>query len=262
MNGEMSTTKGVIWEENVLTEPKKKLENNGESGVCGIITGINEELEKKILNDTTKISGIYKIINKVNGKYYVGSSCDILTDSWSGRWFQHKYLLMKNKHHNIKLQRSWNKYGENNFQFLIIEKLPIESLLKVEQIYLDKAKLEMKNCYNVSFDAYCPTRGRKLSMKTRKRMSESKMGIGNSFYGKTHTSITRQLISKNTVLNTTRDKLHPNYNHNIYKFKNKISNEIFEGTKKEMIDYCKNRNIHQLFTQKRKSSSNWILLER
>lgn len=34
--------------------------------------------EKRPETDITKISGIYKIINKINGKYYVGSSDNIL----------------------------------------------------------------------------------------------------------------------------------------------------------------------------------------
>jgi hypothetical protein len=46
-----------------------------------------------------KISGIYKIINKINNKYYVGSS----------------------KHINPHLQNAWNKYGQNNFDFVITE---------------------------------------------------------------------------------------------------------------------------------------------
>ena len=76
MNGEMSTTKDVIWEEKNLIEPKMKFENSGELDVCDIITDIRESNENVPSIDTIKtkkkISGIYKIINKVNGKYYVG----------------------------------------------------------------------------------------------------------------------------------------------------------------------------------------------
>jgi len=66
------------------------------------------------MNDTLSIkkSGIYKIINKVNGKYYIGSSNDI-----KGRWSEHKNDLKANRHDNDYLQKSWNKYGEENFEF-------------------------------------------------------------------------------------------------------------------------------------------------
>ena len=43
--------------------------------------------------------GVYKIINLQTNKIYVGSSVDI-----EGRWKQHKKLLLKNKHHSIRLQ--------------------------------------------------------------------------------------------------------------------------------------------------------------
>ena len=46
-----------------------------------------------------KISGIYKIINKTNGKYYVGSSVDVFR-----RWNSHLNHLIKNKHNNTHLQ--------------------------------------------------------------------------------------------------------------------------------------------------------------
>ena len=51
--------------------------------------------------------GIYKIINKVNGKYYVGSSLNI-----NKRWSVHKSALSKNKHHNDHLQNAWNKVDD------------------------------------------------------------------------------------------------------------------------------------------------------
>lgn len=81
------------------------------------------------------LSGIYKIENKVNNKVYIGSSKNINT-----RWGQHKNMLNNNKHHSIKLQRAWNKYGEANFIFEVIEECDIEKLLYLEQFYIDKYK--------------------------------------------------------------------------------------------------------------------------
>ena len=57
-----------------------------------------EIVQKDIINDTNKdstknqcrnigvVSGIYKIINKVNGKYYVGNSKNIYTSSNGTSW--------------------------------------------------------------------------------------------------------------------------------------------------------------------------------
>ena len=76
--------------------------------------------------------GIYRIKNKINEKCYYGSSIDI-----DKRWNRHINDLIKNKHHNFHLQNAWNKYGENNFKFEIIEECDLENLHYTEQKYLD-----------------------------------------------------------------------------------------------------------------------------
>jgi len=78
-------------------------------------------------------SGIYVIKNLSNSKVYVGSSKNLET-----RWKIHKLRLTKNKHENQYLQNSWNKYGENCFQFELIEEVVIQELLhKVEKMWID-----------------------------------------------------------------------------------------------------------------------------
>ena len=99
-----------------------------------------------------KISGIYKIENTTNGRYYIGSSKDILGD----RWPKHKAMLRHNRHHNQHLQRAWNKYGESCFRFLIVETLQDASdtqLLTLEQGYLDGVKTNPSSVYNLNFEA-------------------------------------------------------------------------------------------------------------
>ena len=75
--------------------------------------------------------GIYKIVNKINGDFYVGSSKNI-----NKRWGQHLMKLKNNKHQNMILQRSWEKYGEDNFNFEIVENCSVENLLEIENVYL------------------------------------------------------------------------------------------------------------------------------
>lgn len=62
--------------------------------------------------------GIYKITNIKNNKVYIGS-----TDNMERRILQHKNELNNNKHHSYKLQMDWNKYGENNFTFDLLEEI-------------------------------------------------------------------------------------------------------------------------------------------
>ena len=95
-----------------------------------------------------KIHGIYSISNKINGKSYIGSSCDIIR-----RWRHHKQNLNKGIHHCIYLQRAWNKYGKNNFVFHIEAKCTKDNLISLEQSFLDKAKLNRKQYYNSTYHA-------------------------------------------------------------------------------------------------------------
>lgn len=60
--------------------------------------------------------GIYSIKNKVNGKIYIGQSTDIID-----RLRHHLSELRHNRHSNSYLQRSFNKYGEENFEFDVVE---------------------------------------------------------------------------------------------------------------------------------------------
>lgn len=76
--------------------------------------------------------GVYRIKNKINEKCYYGSSKYI-----EKRWQRHKNELRKNKHINDLLQRAWNKYGEDNFIFEIVEECNVNNLLEIEQKYLD-----------------------------------------------------------------------------------------------------------------------------
>lgn len=151
MNMEMSITKENIWEEKNLTEREKNCFNNNAIELKNIITDTKNDLTKKVCVDIGKISGIYKIINKINGLYLVGSSKNL--NGRDCRWKQHKKDARKNKHCNPKFQNAWNKYGENCFEFVIVEKVePIEKLLlETEQKYLDIAKMEKDKCYNLCF---------------------------------------------------------------------------------------------------------------
>ena len=87
------------------------------------------------------MEGIYKIINKINGKYYLGS-----TKNFRKRKLRHLNELRKGVHHNIHLQRAFVKYGEENFKFILIEKCT--DIIDIEQGYLDT--LDYTKCYNIS----------------------------------------------------------------------------------------------------------------
>lgn len=78
---------------------------------------------------------IYKITNKITNQNYVGQTIDI-----NRRKRTHFNTLRSNTHDNPKLQASWNKYGEENFEFesweFQIDNL--EQLNELECHYIDK----------------------------------------------------------------------------------------------------------------------------
>jgi len=93
---------------------------------------------------TNFTSGIYCIYNLVNNKYYIGKSCEI-----EKRWKSHKSSLKSNKHINIKLQKDWNIYNENNFEFKILKKCSSAMLDRYENFYMRKYD-SLNNGYNIS----------------------------------------------------------------------------------------------------------------
>ena len=150
----------------------------------------------------------YKIINVKNGRYYIGS-----TEDKHCRWDRHLRELRKNKHHCIYLQRSWNKYGEYNFNFEVDKKFDsIGDARKLEQEYLDDKSLPL---YNISKKAgggdliSChPNRDEIVSKMTEsvqkhmnkltveeKRELYGSPGSKNGMFGKTHTSEVKTKLS-------------------------------------------------------------------
>lgn len=95
-----------------------------------------ELLKKNVKN----ISGIYKITNVINNKFYIGSAFNL-----NQRFNRHKRELTLNIHSNKKLQNSVNKYGIKNFKFEILANCPKEYCIKLEQYFIDNLKPILNN---------------------------------------------------------------------------------------------------------------------
>lgn len=95
--------------------------------------------------------GIYKITNIFVNKVYIGSSKDVEV-----RIKQHFSLLKNRKHHSIKLQRAYDKYGLKSFTAEVVEECDPGQLLVREQVWMDELDV-YRHGYNCSESSTRPT---------------------------------------------------------------------------------------------------------
>lgn len=162
------------------------------------------------------ICGIYCIENKINRKKYIGQSVDIYD-----RWYQHKYELSNNRHHNNHLQNAWNKYGCENFDFYIFEECDEYKLDEREKYWS-----ELYNVYDCNMGYALRTAGQngnfRVSEETKIKMSQSHMGILGTEESKKKQS--EKLKGENNPMYGLYGELHPTYG--IIKTPKQIQNMI------------------------------------
>lgn len=189
---------------------------------------------------------IYCIKNIKNNKRYIGQTSD--RGGYHVRWNKHIKQLRNNNHigRNGKpdhLQNSWNKYGEENFEFILLHELIFDNeedrrcmLDLIEKIYIAGWNLlDDRYGYNISSGG---SNGNNFAGKSeeemneiKNKMSENRIGEKNGFYGKKHSDESKLKMSK-----TTRDmsigKNNPFYGkHHTEETKKKISenNKYYYG---------------------------------
>jgi group I intron endonuclease len=133
-------------------------------------------------NINKKISGIYKITNLINNKFYIGSAVSLLS-----RYHTHKNSFVKNKHKNQHLQNSINKYGIDNFKFEVIELCNKKELLIKEQYYIDTLNPD----YNI-----CLIAGNSLGVKRSEEYKENQRKIQTGLKHIPHSEETKRKISE------------------------------------------------------------------
>lgn len=168
---------------------------------------------------TKSVPGVYLLRNMATFDMYVGS-----TNNLSQRKRTHFYDLRHNRYTNPPMQESYNQYGEDVFDFLILEFVDNKSeLINREQWWIDHIKPTFninliagnviplsaktskankkrseavkklwkdpdyyKRCLpsNNWKDGIPNRKGAKLSEETKKKLSQASSGKNNSNYGK------------------------------------------------------------------------------
>jgi len=113
------------------------------------------------------MTGIYAIKNIINGKVYIGLSTDIMS-----RFTYHKWKLKKGTH-NAHLQASWDKYGSDNFIFIVLEECNKEELSDREIYYIDKFQsYNQEKGYNFTLGGIGRTSSNEYFEKTNRPRKE------------------------------------------------------------------------------------------
>lgn len=136
--------------------------------------------------------GIYCIKNLKNGKVYIGQT----NDRFIERYWNHKWKLNNKTHDNKYLQNSWNKYGEDNFEFYVLEVVNNKDIIdEKERFYIKK----FSNNYNIQMGGQDSTMlGTKMSESTKKKIGEKNKinGIGRKASEETKLKMSKSRLGK------------------------------------------------------------------
>lgn len=195
------------------------------------------------------ICGVYEIINKINGKKYIGQSINVLT-----RWKDHIHALNRGDSSCRLLQRAWHKYGADNFVFNILEECAEDQLDSVEIKYIQQFDT-VKNGYNIESGGNVQKHlseetkeklrqshlGKVQSEETRHKRSEAMRGEKNPMYGRHHTEEVKRRISECNsgrpgypVSEETREKIR----------RANLGRVVSQETRDKISHACKGRTPH------------------
>jgi len=147
------------------------------------------------MNTKMKISGIYKIQSKRKPeRIYIGSSVNI-----EARKNKHFHYLKTHTHGNNKLQNHYNKYGISDLEFSLIVGCDADCLIAFEQFYIDS----LDPWFNIYRTAYSPF-GHKHSPESIEKMKGNKNKKGKKVSDKTIEKIRKANIGKKKSVETRK----------------------------------------------------------
>lgn len=198
---------------------------------------------------------IYITTNLINNKSYVGYHCTInINDKYLGS--------------GKIITRSIKKHGRQNFKKEILEICNENNWEQRETYWINQKTTQWPNGYNLTNGGE-GGKGKIASIKSKKLMSKIRQernlakGENNGMFGSNHSKDSCIKISKTRIeRGIAKGENNGRFDKTIYKFKNKITGEIFEGYK---FDLARKINstvsaINAVINKSRTHHKNWIIL--
>ena len=151
--------------------------------------------KQQLKKDQKDKTGVYCIVNLINGKIYIGSSVKLAVRMMN---YLNTTFLKNRKNNNMPIIQALLKYGQENFAVLIVEYVDIENLSVRETFYITN----LLPYYNVLKQGYSSlgykhteatkqmlselAKNRVHSDKTKALISRALVGENNPFYNKNH----------------------------------------------------------------------------
>nr|YP_010119109.1 GIY-YIG endonuclease domain-containing protein [Erysiphe necator]QQY98172.1 GIY-YIG endonuclease domain-containing protein [Erysiphe necator] len=179
---------------NFKGQPIRSLRDQGSSAAVKVYDSLKDD-RVNILKEQRDKSGVYCLVNKVNGHAYVGSSINLASRM---RNYLNKAFLKSKQNANIPITKALLKYDYSNFSLLILEYVEQLFLTARETFYIR----QFIPYYNVlkegySYLGYIQTeetkkllsdlaKNRTHSDKTKGLITRAVTGENNPFYNKSH----------------------------------------------------------------------------
>jgi group I intron endonuclease len=178
-----STSSAAGLQTNWHNHPEASIKNEDNTKDLNPIMIYDNFQEKRanIMKDQKDKSGVYCLINKINGHSYVGSSNNL---AFRMKNYLNNAFLKSRQNVNMPIVKALLKYSQSNFTLLILEHVDTESLIIKETYFITS----VVPYYNVLKQGY--------SSLGYKHTKETKELLSQLMKNRVHSDITKSLIAK------------------------------------------------------------------
>jgi group I intron endonuclease len=210
-----------------------------------------KEDKQQIKKDQKSKTGVYCLVNLINGHIYIGSSINLAVRMSN---YLNTTFLKNRKNNNMPIVKALLKYGQENFALLIVEYVDMENLSIRETFYIT----HLLPYYNVLKQGYSSlgyrhteatkqllselAKNRVHSEKTKALISRALVGENNPFYNKNHSMDAKlRMIEANSA--------HPVYIYNSFRKllvilpSVRTLAKLINSNHSTLVNYIKDKNL-------------------